>query len=476
MQVWKKFSAVALALVMSLALCAPAFAGQTLASSNIPATTDPVEPAHPLGTAGNKDIAHDSLNEAVTINKVIKAYNTGTGDSIAINEPTATYTYTVTAVAVTDPAKTVTDADGVQVNAKEGIVPGLKVTSTTNTAGVTAGNDATNVAVTLAYAPTAQFNASKNGVENTKTVTFDFSNVVFTQGTGVYRYLITETVNAYTTAGIVEGSTGHVRYLDVYVKQAPADTFASDSIANKDKWDVYGFALFAPTNANIASALGEGIYKTTGFVADQSKTADAYYTYNVTITKNLVNDSFNNSHKFPFKVDFTNTSVTANVLPIVSTAATTETVPSLTAGNINDMDVDETSGMAIANGGSVKFTGIPAGTTLKIDEKNDVTGTTYTVTTTSTGSAAFVNYSNLNVVSGWAADVANNDNDVTVTLATKANGDNMSNDSDVAVTFTNTLTNISPTGVTLRYAPYLAMMGAGIVALPLSLRKKEEEI
>jgi len=26
----------------------------------------------------------------------------------------------------------------------------------------------------------------------------------------------------------------------------------------------------------------------------------------------------------------------------------------------------------------------------------------------------------------------------------------------------------------LRYAPYLAMLGAGVVALPLTLRKKEE--
>jgi hypothetical protein len=479
MKVWKKLSAVALALVMVMALCVPAFAGNNAPQS----LRDTDDGNKKIGTVGDKAVEHANVNEAVQIKKDITVYNTAIGNT-NVNEPTATYTYTVTPVTEVesgDNAPSITDTEGIKVNAKTGILTALAVSSTTATTATTAQNE-TSVATTLAYSPTAttQFTASKTGSTNTKWVTFDFSNVVFTNGAGVYRYLITETISttagsdtkndtaAYTASGIVKGTTGNQRYLDVYVKQAPADTFNDNETADKDKWDVYGYALFAATTeGNIDSSS----YKTTGFVADQNKTADAYYTYNVTISKTLVNDSVKESNKFPFKVNFENDSVTAAVLPIVSANDNSKvTQPTLSAGAISTMDIE--SGMAIAHTGSITFTGIPHGTTLTIDEQNNVPGTTYTVTTAggTTSESAGKNV----VPNAWASS-SNGWTAVTAVLGVKTSGD-MNNDSDVTVAFTNTLTNISPTGVTLRYAPYLAMMGAGIVALPLSLRKKEEEL
>jgi hypothetical protein len=488
MKVWKKLSAVALALVMVMALCVPAFAatvnGQELATANTAATDTDV--AHPLGTAGDKDVEHNALNEAVKIKKDITVYNTATNDT-NVKEPTATYTYTIAPVNEITP-HSIKDADNIEVNAKTGILTALAVSSTTATTATTAQSE-TSVATTLTYSPTTgTFTAKQAGSTNTKWVTFDFSNVVFTNGAGVYRYLITETISttagnetkndtdAYTASGIVKGTTGNQRYLDVYVKQAPVTSGSTFDGAQANSWDVYGYALFAATTEENIPFNEATSYKTTGFVADQNKTADAYYTYNVTISKTLVNDSVMNSHPFPFKVEFENTDVTANVLPIVSPVGDNTVFPTLTAGAISGMVLDGTNNdtakqIKIANGGSVTFTGIPHGTTLTIDEQNDVTGTTYTVTTEGGDN----NYSNINVVSDWAA-AANNNTAIAVALNPKTQGDTMNNIADKTIAFTNTLTNISPTGVTLRYAPYLAMMGAGIVALPLSLRKKEEEL
>lgn len=473
MKVWKKLSAVTLALVMALALCVPAFATAAQVLSN------GGENNPPLGTAGDKAVEHDALNEAVKIKKDITVYNTAASET-SVNEPTATYTYTVTPVSESgENAHSITDADGIKVNAKTGVLTALKVKGET-ASEVTTATDETSVTTTLDYSPSVRFNASKSGSTNTKWVTFDFSDVVFTAGAGVYRYLITETISttadgatknasdAYTASGIVQGTTGITRYLDVYVKQAPAATFNNNETSAKDKWDVYGYALFvAETEEDINASTS---YKTTGFVADQNKTADAYYTYNVTISKTLVNDSVKESNKFPFKVNFENSSVTAAVLPIVSSNDNNKvTQPTLTAGDISAMDIND--GMAIAHTGSITFTGIPHGTTLTIDEQNNVLGTTYTVTTD--GGTTNESTGKNVVPNAWASAVAEWTT-VTAVLSTKTSGD-MSNNDDVTVTFTNTLTNISPTGVTLRYAPYLAMMGAGVVALPLTLRKKEEE-
>jgi hypothetical protein len=126
----------------------------------------------------------------------------------------------------------------------------------------------------------------------------------------------------------------------------------------------------------------------------------------------------------------------------------------------------------IDDGSKVKYIGIPVGitavTTVTVYENNDVTGTTYTSTYKVDGTAGD---SSTEKVISWLTDNDANKSSLATATATAMNA----HDATVhTIEFTNTLMNISPTGVTLRYAPYMAMMGLGVVALPLSLRKKEE--
>jgi len=328
------------------------------------------------GIAGNtdgvwatKDTPVVQTGKTVTLYKELTFYNP---ESVNVNAPTITYTYTVSAGPsgkdIYDNEGNHTTGTSAHTITKEGIVTGIKVNG-----GNTSG--------TLTFTPAEDYAASATGVKQAKTISIDFSGVTF-NGAGVYRYLITETTPDYNISGVVEGNTGHTRYLDVYVKD-----HIVEGVANG--YDIYGFVCFknetnvldgrtTPTGSTPAQA-----YKTEGFVADTENNikADEYYTFNVTIAKTLVGDQAMNNNQFPFSLSFANTTVTKNVLPIVSGEGTETHPTNLAAGAITSFAENGTK-LKIANGGSVTYTGIPVGTTVTINEQNNVTGTIYTTKTT----------------------------------------------------------------------------------------------
>lgn len=382
---------------------------------------------------GLGDGAVESTNEVVRIVKEIKAYNPAT---CTVNEPTQTYNYAITAGTAD---VVITDANGVQANTKAGVLTGVAMTSETNsTAGTT---------TSLTYAPTAgTLNAGPDGVANTKWVDIDFSGVVF-GAAGVYRYVITESGATYGTNGVVEGDTGHVRYLDVYVKDSA--TMTDGSLASD--WEIYGYALFTSD----VSTVGTATEKTSGYTTDDGTLADKYYTFNFSLTKDVQNDSYIESthHEFPFTVTLTNSTVTADVLPIMTLSANA-TQTDLSAGAIAG-----TWNPTIADGATVTYVGIPAGTTITIYETNDVTGATYQVS--STGADTDIT----------AANVLPGDDSGTATISAGATAGQAAT-ANKNVTVVNNLQTISPTGVMLRIAPFVAIFAIAAVILVVALRRR----
>ena len=408
----------------------------------------------------------ESYSDKVVIYKEITAYNPETCE---VNAPTITFNYTIGKATVAS-GTTVTDNASrhkkngetdvnVKVAVKEGIA-GAKISGTAE--GV------------LAITPANKLKSSEYGTANRFALTVDFSGCDWaTQGSGagVYRYQIIETTvqSVKEAAGIKDGNNAanDTLFLDVYV-----DGFG----------DVYGYVLFS-NNVSIDGSTSEDTAASTagkveGFVDEKDEhvysstdesTADKYYTFNFDVSKEVKNDAYalSQKHEFPFTVTFENENVKAAVLPIIrKTGDATLTIPD-TAAAIASFSYDGTAAsptksLTIGNAAVVSFVGIPCGTTVTINEKNDVTGVSYN--SVSTGA-----HTNADAKAINTGDTSNN---ATITCTTHVTRATENHSGEGKVLFTNTLLQISPTGVTLRFAPYILILAAGIVLLLVSRRRK----
>ncbi len=441
---FKKIGALVLVLVMMMAMSATAFADTTLNTNGEQgAFTSPDTPVTQAKT--------------LVLEKELKVYNL---DEAKVNAPAITYNYAIAPASV---------AAGTSVTDNAG-----KHTSNASvTAPVKAGIG--NLTATVSWA-NEELDAGTDGVKNVKDISIDFSSVVFT-GTGVYRYTITEALAdgfTYDNTGVTETTGNHVRYIDVYVK--PAETFTDGSTAAE--WDIYGFTCFYNNQSITDANKTTGAVKTTGFVdgttdGTSAILADQFYTYNVTISKTVVNDNYAKAtHQFPFTVIFTNGDVKNNIL-----LKTTET------GTVTDFahaaGAPTWSGIAkLKDSSSIKYIGIPMGTDVEVYETNDMTGTTYEVLTTRTNATTATATDSLvidgatptNAVAQAAAKNAYESTKTVIDTTKNADDDNAH-----SIAITNKLVTISPTGITMRVAPYVLILAAGVALLVISRRRKAEE-
>ena len=400
--------------------------------------------------------------DTVIIKKEITAYNP---ESVTVNAPTITYQYTIGAATVAsgttvkDNASMHNQINGANVNVTVAVKAGVGNPTIT---GTSAGD--------LAITPANQLTASQYGTANRFDLTVDFSSINWDtvgSGAGVYRYVITETTTTATknAAGIAEGTTPKTLYLDVYVNGSG---------------DIYGYVLFT-NNVSIDGSTSEETAASTagkveGFVDDPANTiygpsnssnADKYYTFNLTLTKDVVNDAYAESthHKFPFHVSLDNPTVIAAVLPIM-TVDTNATQSNLSAGVIGTGTNKTVWEPKIADGATIKYVGIPCGTTITIYETNDVTGVSYTSESTNADTNANSKAINNNENSNTATISCNAD------ALTAASGNHTAEFNKV-VTFTNTLLQISPTGYVSRFAPYALILVGGIALLVIAMKKRK---
>ena len=468
----KKTISILLTITLLLAACAATTAGASGLSNGV------------AGAYTEKDTPIEQ-EKTIKIKKEITAYNPDSSVKFVYG-PAITYNYEI-AAASGDELVSITDDPDVH---ESGIA--AEATALPGVSGVTLTGTAENK---IEWTNADILDVSAAGTANYKNLTVDFSNVVFTQP-GVYRYKITETPATYGTSGVTEGTDdAHYRYLDVYVMRS--STFDDGSTAAE--WTIYGYVC-------IDSSAGEDditpatTAKTNGFVNSSStagtSTADEYRTYNLTIGKTLSGDAAMSSHKFPFDATWTAGTASGTFQFIVETSGTaqvTKTDVAAAAANADGSSVNGTAVAAhmkvggasavgtadkdgsplIANGATVKYIGIPAGTKVTVTETNDVTGTTYTTTATEkigTGEAADVAFTGGTASMSTDKKTATTAENKTVIYAQESAP---AAGSDVEIQYTNTLALISPTGYVARFAPYALMLIGGIALLIIAKKHKK---
>jgi hypothetical protein len=343
--------------------------------------------------------------------------------------PSVTYNYTVAPAAVESGAG-VTDANGVK-----------SVVTAGPAGGVTLAN---NGQITFASEEVSTAN------ELTGTITANVDITKFTKP-GIYRYEITDitSTEALFNAGITRpDGYDTTRYLDVYIHN------------NNGALEVYGYVLAADNE----TAITTNTTKSTGFTADSegggAKT-DQYTTIDVTLTKNVTGSMGDINHEFPFAITVDNNGLA--YYGNKGTAATTD----------NDM-TDTAITTTLKNADTYYIAGLNPKAAVIYEETND-TADEYTLTITKAdGTELFNNKIAANEAknTGEAAlKVSNYDTDNNAqTTAAQINADN----GNKAITFTNNLEEISPTGVVMRFAPYFLILAAGIVLLVIKGRRTKE--
>ena len=436
-------------------------------------------------------------NKSVTLKKEITVYNPS---ETLIYGPEIKYTYTIASASGSE-LKDITDDTADHVS-------GLATTVTTLGAdkiksgnpSITGQDNDGNIKNQIRWLNTDILEASATGTPNYKTLTIDFSQVVFSQP-GVYRYKITEAADAYTTSGVTNGKISEIRYLDVYVMRS--DNYSEENKDTAAAWSIYGFVCSG--SADLANITPSSKNKTNGFVdgdkpTEDGSTADEYHTYNLTVGKTLTGDNTMDTHQFPFDVAFVNgtegtatetfrfavrTSGNATIRENLheNVAGKTVTGKDVAEKALNYTTVSDVVTTAkkdgeptIANGATVTYIGIPDTVKATVTETNDVAGTTYTTrvyadtwTTTYATPRTQVNFTAGTAVMDEGKTLATMDPNDTAAYAQSAAP---AIDTNQAIQFTNALAIISPTGVTLRFAPYILILAAGIVLLLVSRRRK----
>ncbi len=459
-------------------------------------------------------------NKSVIIQKEITAYNP---DEQYVYGPVITYNYIIESAAGNELVQ-ITDQPEDHTSGVATVTTALgadAIQSGSPTPTLTGTN--TNV---IAWTNADILEADDEGKANIKNLTVDFSDVIFTRP-GVYRFKITESTT-YTNTGVTDGDISTVRYLDVYVMRSSNfdathdGTTGHEYVAND--WAIYGYVCISPesvaSNAGGTTAVTPSTKKTNGFVAVPESSsgagdgvkADEYYTYNFTITKDLVGDNTMINHQFPMTVAFSGgptgnfqliaeKDASYSSLTITGNVSTDKTVNGTALAADTILKVGNPGALAsFANAGSpkvadgntatgttagyIKYIGIPNTTTVTVTETNDNIGTTYTATvkeddTTNDGTAlaavALTDSTGTLAAENASASI---DKDETATREAAYAGTAGSLAKNVQIEFTNTLAIISPTGYAIRLAPYLAMLVAGIalfVIFKVRRRKQTNE-
>ncbi len=474
-----------------------------------------------INTSPANKIASPTNTATVTVNKDIVLFNV---DGSSILSPNVTYSYDITSANVSTATITTYAPEDLKEDGKtpkEGAVPVtvkvrpgvLAAVSTTNDDNTTDNKVEGSITFGAADDTNTNDNTNKHAVNaesvtnvdltkkvrSTMTINVNANKIYDPQygetghinaqvnGPGVYRYKIEDvtTPATLTASGIQRNyktaadDTDKYIYLDVYTKYADS---------NKNSLVVYGYVLLkdAAGNANVditynQNTVGETL-KITGFdtesentdthggttVAKADLTSDAYHTYNVEVSKKTDGDLADAQHNFPFKVELTNTNTVTSLddfYYVITKDGTPQTEVKTNLSNTGAWTLDgatASTNLQLQNGDKILITGLPVNTKIKVTETND-TSDTYSVSAKDTDNAALS-------VNGSTTSVSVNAG------ATAAMNDVFAVDNTTAldkIEFTNTLKDISVTGLMFSIAPFVFITIAGVALLVLVMKNRK---
>lgn len=377
----------------------------------------------------------NSTDTQLTVPKGVTFIN---ADAVTSYGPGITFTYTVAPATVTEGAMTVTDADGNSTTVHAGPASGLTLAS-----------------ASLAFPASETFTTSAAGTEATKNIVLNVDLTKFSRA-GVYRYVLTDTTTtaALYAAGITrDDNYDTTRFIDVFVRRNA-----------QGNMEVYGYALKV-NNSSTDGTATPPTAKDPGYVAaspaEDGATVDTdrYETYNVTLTKTVSGTLGDFEHEFPFAITVANDGKNYYAAKGDINAAKAATADALTSKSTT---LKHTEVYTLA--------GLSPHATVAYQETND-TADLYAVTASGSSSALTVTddgNKHYSVAAGAVSDYDTENSASTVdALGATTNYS--------AVTYTNTLDEVSPTGFVQHFGMILMIMTAAIMLLFTGMKTTEDE-
>ena len=301
------------------------------------------------------------------------------------------------------------------------------------------------------------FDFTSGAVTTGTNIVTDTADIVFNMSgfpsAGAYRYVITDdtTDDDLYDAGVVRPSGyDNELFLDVYVINA-TDPDTGDPILKIDKAIlVTDKGSYGETDPGTVTNT-----KTNGFENDK------YYTVDIEVTKIVTGGMGDKTHKFPFTITIENN-------PKEETNMTYYTA--LNSGAVSATN-DPSVSPELQDGDVFYIYGLNPKATVKVKEEND-TQDTYSVTISSPGEddpwaeAASVGYRDT-VEMPTAQAVT------TYSIATLNSEVSMTNAKRIEVT--NDYDYVSPTGLVLRYGPFVLLLAGAACFFLIGRRRKESE-
>jgi hypothetical protein len=305
-----------------------------------------------------------------------------------------------------------------------------------------------------------------NGAKNTYTVNYSASQIAATADAATVslsfdKTMLTRVTDKNYCKYKIAGNDGTTYDLYIYVKTDGAP-YAAILVDDAD-------STFDPeAESGSGAATANATLKKSGF----APTFTASPVGSVTISKSVTGTGANTDTAFPFSiiVEFPQIDGATNswTYPVTLSESgdnnTTNASCDVTNIAYTYTDADNHSQQFTAylgDGDSITIADLPYDAVVYVRETYG--GGDYGITSTVSGMG-----SSDNISTSVTSDSLNETDSKPVTRGTV-------NGASATIEFTNTRDAISPTGVVLRFAPYLAMLGAGLTTMVIAPRRKEEE-